>query len=233
MPPLTILHEDAHILVVHKPSGLLAQPDPSGAPDVLSRAKEREGGTDPFVGLVHRLDRPTSGLMVLARASEAARALSRQFRERTVHKEYLAVVEGTLRGAGTWRDYIAKPGRRPAVVGPDHPEGKPAALDWQALRRADGRTLLRVQLRTGRPHQVRLQAAERGGPVAGDARYGAAGPGPEAGIALHHAILRIEHPADARMETYVAPPPAGWAPLLTAEMNDVVDRILTRARPAR
>lgn len=221
------------MLVVHKPSGLLAQPDHSGAPDVLTRAKEREEGADPFVGLVHRLDRPTSGLMVLARSSEAARVLSRQFRERTVHKEYLAVVEGTRRGAGTWRDYIAKPERQPRIVGPDHPGGKPAVLDWQALRRADGRTLLRIQLRTGRPHQVRLQAAERGVPVAGDGRYGATGPGPESGIALHHAILRVEHPSDARMETYVAPLPAGWAPLLTAEMNDVVDRILTRARPAR
>lgn len=230
---MTVLHEDDQILVIHKPSGLLAQPDHSGAPDVLTRAKEREGGADPFVGLVHRLDRPTSGIMVLARTSEAARVLSRQFRERTAQKEYLAVVEGTLRGAGTWRDYIAKPGRRPTVVGPDHPEGKPAALDWQALRRADGRTLLRIQLRTGRPHQVRLQAAERGRPVAGDTRYGATSAGPESGIALHHAILRIEHPSGARMETYVAPPPAGWASVLTAGMDEVVERTLTQARPAR
>jgi tRNA pseudouridine32 synthase/23S rRNA pseudouridine746 synthase/23S rRNA pseudouridine1911/1915/1917 synthase len=207
---VTVLHEDDQILVVNKPSGLLAQPDRTGAPDVLSRAKAREEGTDPFVGLVHRLDRPTSGLMVLARTPEAASALSRQFRERTVQKEYLAVVEGTLRGAGTWRDYIAKPDRRPTVVGPDHPDGKPAALDWQALRRAHGRTLLRIQLRTGRPHQVRLQAAERGRPVAGDVRYGAAGTGPDAGIALHHAILRLEPPSTARMATYVAPLPADW-----------------------
>ncbi|MFB6247133.1 MAG: RluA family pseudouridine synthase [Salinibacter sp.] len=227
---MTVLHEEPQLLVVNKPSGLLAQPDHTGAPDVLSLAKDREEASDPFVGLVHRLDRPTSGIMVLARTSDAARVLSRQFRERTAQKEYLAVVEGTLRGAGTWRDYIAKPSRQPTIVGPDHPDGKLAELDWQALRRADGRSLLRIQLRTGRPHQVRLQAAERGMPVAGDARYGAAGPGPETGIALHHAILRIEPPATARMETYVAPP-SGWAPVLTAEMKAVVERTLAQAHP--
>ena len=230
-PVVTVLHEDDQILVVNKPSGLLAQPDHTGTPDVLTLAKEREETPDPFVGLVHRLDRPTSGIMVLARTSDAARVLSRQFRERTAQKEYLAVVEGMLRGTGTWRDYIAKPGRHPDIVGPDHPDGKPAALDWQALRRADDRTLLRIQLRTGRPHQVRLQAAERGRPVAGDTRYGASGSGPSSGIALHHAILRVEPPSGARMDTYVAPPPDGWAPLLTAEMEAVIDQALTQAHP--
>src|SRR6056297_685362 len=138
---MTLLHKDAQLLVVQKPSGLLAQPARTGDVDVLTLGKRHlreQGESDPFLGLVHRLDRPTSGIMVLARTSAAARALSRQFRERTVQKTYLALVEGTWRGVGTWTDYIAKPDRQPMVVGPDHPEGKRAALDWQALHRADG-----------------------------------------------------------------------------------------------
>jgi len=228
---VTVLYHDEQILVVNKPAGLLAQPDHSGAPDVLTRVKERVGERDPFVGLVHRLDRPTSGLMVLARSSAAARALSRQFRERTAQKQYLAVVEGALRGIGTWTDYIAKPGRRPTIVGPDHSEGKLAELDWQALHRADGRTLLQIQLRTGRPHQIRLQAAERGSPVVGDTRYGGPEAGLPAGIALHHAVLRIEHPSGARMKTFVAEVPADWAPVLSDERAAAIDRALALARP--
>lgn len=228
---MTVLYDDDQILVVDKPAGLLAQPDHTGDPDVLTLARDWTGKSDPFVGLVHRLDRPTSGLMVLARSSAAARVLSRQFRERTAQKQYLAIVEGSLRGIGTWTDYIAKPGRRPTIVGPDHPEGKSAELDWQALRAAEGNTLLQIQLRTGRPHQIRLQAAERGHPVVGDLRYGGAEAGLPAGIALHHAVLRIEHPSDASMKTFVAEVPAAWSSVLTDAMRSAIDRSLALARP--
>ena len=230
---MTVLHEDDLILVVEKPAGLLAQPDRTGDADVLSLTKERltgEGG-EPFVGLVHRLDRPTSGLMVLARTSAAARHLSEQFRERTVQKRYLAVVEGALRGIGTWRDYIAKPGRQPKIVSPDHPEGRPAVLEWQALARAEATTLLQVELHTGRPHQIRLQAAERDRPVRGDARYGATADGPPGGIALHHTVLRLDHPATDRRATFVAAMPADWERILTDDQHAAVERMRTQAQP--
>ena len=230
---MTILYEDEQVLVVRKPAGLLAQPDHTGDDDVLTRGKAHLAGAtdDPFLGLVHRLDRPTSGIMVLARTSAAARVLSRQFRERTAQKQYLALVEGTCRGVGTWTDYIAKPDRRPLIVPPDHPDGKRAALDWQALHRAGGRTLLLCTLHTGRPHQIRLQAAERGTPVVGDTRYGGPAIETDGVIALHHAILRVEHPSGERMHTFVADLPGHWDPLLAGEMRAAATRVFDRARP--
>jgi tRNA pseudouridine32 synthase/23S rRNA pseudouridine746 synthase/23S rRNA pseudouridine1911/1915/1917 synthase len=223
---LPVLHADAQLLVVNKPSGVLAQPNGSGDPDVLTLGKRqlaKAGRKEPFLGLVHRLDRPTSGVMVLGRTSAAARHLSRQFRECVAAKEYLAVVEGALTGIGTWVDVIAKIDRQPQVVPADHPEGRHAELSWQALAQAGGCTLLRVQLDTGRPHQIRLQAAERGHPVVGDARYGAQ-PALNGGvIALHHRRLRVEHPATHRMESFVAPVPSTWNALREA-LGEALDR---------
>jgi len=231
---MTLLHKDAQLLVVQKPSGLLAQPARTGDVDVLTLGKRHlreQGESDPFLGLVHRLDRPTSGIMVLARTSAAARALSRQFRERTVQKTYLAVVEGTLRGIGSWTDYIAKINRQPQIVSPDHPEGKRAALDWQALHTESDRTLLRLQLKTGRPHQIRLQAAERNHPVVGDERYGAETSWRTGEIVLHHAILRLDHPEHPRRETFVASVPDVWSSVLTEDMRAAIDRLFLQARP--
>lgn len=213
MASLPVLYVDDHLFVVNKPAGILAQADRTGDPDVVTLGKQYlrdQGKSAPFLGLVHRLDRPTSGVMVLARTSDAARRLSRQFRERTVNKTYLAVVEGTLTGIGTWTDTIAKIDQQPQVVDPDHPEGAFAELTWQALGREAGRTLLQVQLHTGRPHQIRLQAAERGHSVVGDRRYGATETFVNGAIALHHVQLRCEHPATERVETYTAPIPDSW-----------------------
>ncbi len=232
---MTILHRDEHLLVIDKPPGLLSQPDRTGDPDVVTLGKERlagEEGSDPFLGLVHRLDRPASGIMVLARTSEAAGELSRQFRERLVEKRYLVVVEGTLRGIGTWIDYIAKPDRQPRLVDHDHPAGKRAVLNWQALATGDDCTLLQVELRTGRPHQIRLQATSREHPVVGDHRYGAASSLGDRAIAVHHALLRIDHPAQSRREVFVAGPPAVWSEVLTDEMRAATRRMIDHASPS-
>lgn len=231
---MEVLHRDEQLLVVDKPPGLLAQADHTGDPDVVALGKERLAGEeqDPFLGLVHRLDRPASGLMVLARTSEAAAALSEQFRERLVEKRYLVLVEGTLRGIGTWTDYIAKPDRQPRLVDPDHPDGKRAVLDWQALSTGQGRTLLQVELQTGRSHQIRLQASSRGHPVVGDQRYGASSTLGDRAIALHHALLRLDHPAHARRETFVADSPSVWLPVLTDDMRAALERMLDHAAPS-
>ncbi len=228
---MEVLHRDKYLLAINKPPGLLAQPDHTGAPDVVTRGKRLLSETTdaPFLGLVHRLDRPTSGIMVLARTSEAAATLSQQFRERTVEKRYLALVEGTLRGLGTWTDYIAKPGRTPRLVDPDHAKGKRAALDWQVLATGEDRTLLQVELKTGRPHQIRLQATSRGHPVVGDQRYGAASTLERRALALHHALLRVEHPADPRRITVSAGPPALWSAVLTDTMHAAIERMLRHA----
>lgn len=229
---MDVLSLNEHLLVINKPPGLLSQADHSGDPDVVTRGKEHlaEEAGEPFLGLVHRLDRPASGIMVLARTSEVARELSRQFRERVVEKKYLVLVEGTLRGIGTWIDYIAKPGRQPRLVDPDHSKGKRAELDWQALEASADRTLLQVELQTGRPHQIRLQATSRGHPVVADCRYGAQSEIGGRAIALHHALLRVEHPARPRRETYAAPPPAIWSKAMTDGMHEAIHRMLDRAR---
>jgi tRNA pseudouridine32 synthase/23S rRNA pseudouridine746 synthase/23S rRNA pseudouridine1911/1915/1917 synthase len=228
------LHRDNHLLVVNKPPGLLSQADHTGDPDVVTLGKERLAGEgeEPFLGLVHRLDRPASGVMVLARTSEAASDLSRQFRERLVEKRYLVLVEGTLHGIGTWTDYIAKPDRQPRLVDPDHPHGKRAVLDWQALASHENRTLLQVELQTGRPHQIRLQASSRGHSVVGDRRYSASSSLRDRSIALHHALLRVDHPAYPRRETFVSEPPAVWIDALTEDMRSALQRLLDHARPS-
>jgi len=229
-----VLHRDEQLLVINKPPGLLSQADHTGDPDVVTLGKERLAGEEeaPFLGLVHRLDRPASGLMVLARTSEAAANLSKQFRERLVEKRYLVLVEGTLRGIGTWTDYIAKPGRQPRLVDPDHPDGKRAVLDWQALSTGQGRTLLQVELHTGRSHQIRLQATSRGHPVVGDRRYDAASSLGDRAIALHHALLRLDHPAHSRRSTFTSDPPAVWSDVLTEDMHSAYQRVLDHAEPS-
>ncbi len=230
---MTVLHVDDQLFVVNKPPGLLSQPDETGDTDVTALGRRMLDGKtrdESFLGLVHRLDRPASGVMVLARTSSAARALSSQFRERVVDKRYVVLVEGALRGIGRWTDYIAKPGRRPQLVSPDHPEGKRAELQWQALASGVDRTLLQVELQTGRPHQIRMQAATRGHPVLGDVRYGAEAPLENRAIALHQALLRVDHPTHQHRETFVAFPPDEWKEAATEEMESAVRRMLDRAQ---
>lgn len=224
---------DDQILVINKASGLLSQPDRTGDPDVLHLGRKMlsdDGAEEPFLGLVHRLDRPASGVMVLARTSAAARHLSAQFRERTVDKRYLAVVEGGLSGIGTWTDYIAKPGRQPQLVSPEHPQGKRAEMQWQVLASGDVSTLLQIELKTGRPHQIRLQGASRGHPVLGDQRYGTQESLERGAIALHHAVLRVNHPTHKRRETFVAFPPDLWKGFVTDEMWAALRRMLDQAQ---
>lgn len=225
---------DDQILVINKPPGLLSQPDRTGDRDVLCLGREllagNNKGEEPFLGLVHRLDRPASGVMVMARTSAAARHLSAQFRERTVHKRYLAVVEGVLSGIGSWTDYIAKPDRQPRLVSPEHPQGKRAEMQWQVLASGDTATLLQIELKTGRPHQIRLQGASRGHPVLGDRRYGAQNSIEQGTIALHHALLRVDHPTHERRETFTATPPDLWKDITTDEMWLALRRMIDQAQ---
>ena len=225
------LYLDNHLLVVSKPPGLLVQGDATGDADLVTLAKAhlKERFDKPgnvFVGLVHRLDRPTSGVVVLARTSKAASRLSDQFRRRAVGKRYLAVVDGHLSGAGRCEDWLAPSGGGVAVAAPDAPGVKRAALSWQAIAHRAGRTLVDVDLETGRKHQVRVQLAALGTPVVGDFRYGTPRE-PFAdgrGIALHAYALGLEHPTRRERMTFTAPPPAAWAGLFDDEVAEVVGR---------
>lgn len=227
--PFEVLYLDNHLLGVVKPSGMLAQGDRTGDADLVTLAKEylkwrfdRPGNV--FVGLVHRLDRPTSGVVVLARTSKAAGRLAEQFRGRGVEKRYLAVVEGRLGAEGEAVDGIRKgEGGRVEVVPEGAPEAKRAALRWRTLAADGGLSLVEVDLLTGRKHQIRAQLAHRGAPVLGDLRYGSRAPFAEGrGVALHAHRLVVEHPTRREPVALAAPPPAAWDELFPEAVRRAV-----------
>ncbi len=213
---MKVLFEDNHLLAVDKPAGMPVQADESGADDALTlaRAYIKERWQKPgavYLGLVHRLDRPVSGVLLFARTSKAAARLSEQFRARTARKEYHAVVVGVPPPAGTWTDCLRKDEatRMVSVVAKDAPGGQDASLAYEVLCTRNGLSLLRIDLHTGRPHQIRVQCQSRGFPIWADARYGAALPG--ADIALRATRLAIEHPT-LRTQTVICAPLPGAPP---------------------
>ncbi len=209
------LYCDNHLLAVVKPAGLLSQADSTGDPDLLTwcRSYVEKRYNKPgraYIGLVHRLDRPASGVMVFARTSKAAARLSRQFRERTVIKRYLAWVEGDLEGSGTMKSLIRKRGRGVEKGSAGDPKSADATLSWRSLHRWEGRTLLEIDLQTGRKHQIRYQLAEAGHPIVGDLRYGATQELDGRNIGLHCCFLEIDHPTRKERMGWSAMPPDSW-----------------------
>ena len=222
---MDVLFVDNHLLVVTKAPGVLAQADRTGDPDLLSMGKAylKERFDKPgrvFLGLVHRLDRPASGVMVFARTSKAAARLSEQFRRRTVEKRYATIVEGVLEGAGIARGRIVADERSVRLVPADSPEGSEAELQWRALGSEDDLTLVDVQLKTGRKHQIRLQLAGMGHPILGDFRYGATRQLDGSNLALHCYRLGFHHPTTKEWMTFEAAPP--WAGRFAAALRDLV-----------
>ncbi len=175
---LQVLYEDNHIIVVVKPANVLSQSDATGDLDMLTMVKEyvKEKYQKPgnvYIGLVHRLDRPTSGIMVFARTSKAAMRLSEQIRLHQFEKEYLAVVHGILpEKKGTFCNYLEK--RETSTIVTDFKHGKYAELSYEVLQENRSKAISKVHvcLKTGRHHQIRVQFASRGYPLLGDQRYG-------------------------------------------------------------
>jgi 23S rRNA pseudouridine1911/1915/1917 synthase len=228
-PPLDILYDDGPVLVVNKPAGLLTQA-PAGIDSLEVRVKEfycrREGkpqGANIYLGLPHRLDRPVSGAIMLARHERAAQRLSAQIENRTVGKSYWAFVEGAVSpDEGTWTDYLHKRhGMAQAeVVAADHPAAKHAVLHYRVRFQSERGTWLEIELETGRTHQIRIQAASRGHAVVGDAQYGSTQPFGDPAldvrdrpIALHARQLAFRHPMRDEQVDVTAPLPAAWEPL--------------------
>jgi 23S rRNA pseudouridine1911/1915/1917 synthase len=215
-PGLTILYEDNHCLAVAKPAGWLST-HYEGHEETLDRlvkAYLKEKHAKPgnvFLGVVHRLDRPASGVLLFARTSKAAARLAQQFREGTVRKTYWAVVEGELEPAGTLEDELRKDeaAGRVVVVPAGTPGARRAVLDFKRLAGKGGLTWLEVQPRTGRKHQIRVQLASRGRPIYGDRKYGSAHPFGQA-IALHARMLTFQHPTRQEPITLTAPVPEAW-----------------------
>ncbi len=217
LPPLEILYEDNHCLAVAKPSGVPATHF-QGKEETLDRAvksylKERYAKPgNVYLGIVHRLDKPVSGVLLFARTSKAAARLSEQFREGAVGKVYWAVVEGELDStAGTLEDWLLKDqqARRVEVVEPRTRGARQALLHFQRKGGHEGLTWLELRPQTGRTHQLRVQLAHHGYPIYGDARYGSIHTFPGA-IALHARSLTFLHPVRYEPITLTADLPQNW-----------------------
>jgi 23S rRNA pseudouridine1911/1915/1917 synthase len=217
LPPLDILFEDNHCIAVAKPAGV-----PSthfqGTEETIDRAvKEylKEKFKKPgkvFLGIVHRIDKPTSGVLLFARTSKAAARLSEQFRQGTIEKIYWAVVEGEVgTPAGSLEDWLRKDAEvgRVEVVEPDEPGARQALLHYQRRAVHGGLTWLEIRPQTGRTHQLRTQLAHHGHPIYGDAKYGSTCLFNNA-IALHARALTFLHPIRYEPITLTAELPPKW-----------------------
>lgn len=212
---MDVLHLDNHLFVVAKPAGLLTQSDKTGDVDLLTMGKQylKERFQKPgqvFLGLVHRLDRPVSGVVVLARTSKSASRLSQQFRDRTVVKRYVAIVEGRVPEKGTIENHVLKRDGKSKIVKPGSKGSKFASLSYEPLLILGWRTLLLIGLTTGRSHQIRVQLAAAGHPVVGDRKYGAKTNTGTAAVALHCLTIGIEHPTLKEPRSWSAPVPRTW-----------------------
>jgi len=198
----SVLFEDNHLLVVNKPAGLLVQGDKTGDETLAEQAKaylkeKYKKPGDVFLGIVHRIDRPVSGVVVLARTSKALSRLNESFRERKVEKVYWALVQKRPPHVkGQCVHWISKNRKQNKSVAYTKP-GKGAlksTLDYELIGRIAGYYLLEVRPETGRPHQIRVQLAKMGCPIAGDLKYGAQSGSNDGRIYLHSREIIVPHP---------------------------------------
>lgn len=212
--PLPIRFEDEHLVVVAKPAGMATHPGPgwwSGSciNALLFAIRDWPGiGGVAGPGIVHRLDRDTSGLLVFAKTSTAHKRLVQAVSDRQFEREYLAWVEGRLEGEGTLTYPLARDPKETSRVIVT-PTGKHAVTHYEVVRASDERSLVRLRLETGRTHQIRVHMQHIGHPIWGDAVYGT----PREVMALHATRLAFTHPcADTRLE-FVEPFPPTWSDL--------------------
>lgn len=196
-----VIYEDNHIIVAVKPFGMPSQEDDSKDLDMLSwiKAYVKEKYNKPgeaFIGLVHRLDRVSGGLMVFARTSKSASRLSEQIRKKQIQKKYLLIAEGSLKDkSGTLEDYLLKDKSDNTVQAfKSKVDGsKDAMLNYKVIDENEELSFIEVELITGRSHQIRVQFSSRGCPIYGDSKYGSINPQRKS-IALWSAYLSFEHP---------------------------------------
>ncbi|MBQ3580413.1 MAG: RNA pseudouridine synthase [Bacteroidales bacterium] len=199
-----IIYEDNHLLLVNKRAGELVQGDKSGdsclVDEIKSFIKERDNKPgNVFCGLVHRLDRPVSGVVIFAKTSKALSRMNALVKERAIEKTYWAVskncpepMEGTLRN---WLSRNEKMNKSFVVTDGTKDNAKEAVLDYKVIGRSQGGYyLIEVNLHTGRHHQIRCQLANIGCPIKGDLKYGAPRSNPDGSISLHARRVSFEHP---------------------------------------
>ena len=235
---LHVLFEDNHILVVNKPGGLLVQGDATGDKTLLDYGKEyiKEKYDKPgnvFLGTVHRIDRPVSGIVVMAKTSKALERLNKQFRERKIYKKYWAVVK---RKPPNEKDklvhWLVKNQEKNVVTSYKKPvDGAlKAELYYKVLGNLNDHYLLEVNPITGRPHQIRVQLAAMGCPIRGDLKYGFHKPNPDANINLHAREINFEHPVQKDKLKFTAPLPENdfWEQFLVLDRIKIKDRDIGR-----
>jgi len=211
---INIIYEDNHLLVVEKPVNIPVQLDSSNDKDLLTElkgylVKKYNKPNDAYLGLVHRLDRPVGGVMVFAKTSKAASRLSKQISEHSFKKTYLAITTNKLnKENGTYEDYLLKNHKTNtvSVVNKHNKNGKKAILSYDLLQQYESLSLVKIDLKTGRSHQIRVQFSSRGYPLWGDQRYNSTSVNGQQ-IALWAYSLTLVHPTTKEEMTFVSPPP--------------------------
>jgi len=219
---LNVFYEDNHIIAVYKPAGMLVQGDETGDTSLLEEVREyiREKYHKPgnvFVGLVHRLDRPVCGIVVFARTSKGASRLSEQIRNRTFQKTYHALVENVPENKkDTLVHYIRKNTKTNIVDIFDHEEKDAlrAELSYEVVYTNNNFSLIKINLKTGRPHQIRAQMSRIGCPIVGDAKYGARAPYVSGTIALCATEVSFKLPTKDEVKIVSVELPVEWGVLL-------------------
>ena len=223
---MEVVYEDNHIIIVNKQSGEIVQGDKTGdrplsdiVKDYIKEKYPKPGAV--FLGVVHRLDRPVSGLVVFARTSKALTRLNKMFAESEVHKTYWAIVRSeelrvkseefaaAIQGWQTLTHWLVRNEKQNKSYAYDHekPNAKKAILKYRAIAHSDNYTLLEVNLMTGRHHQIRCQLAEMGCPIKGDLKYGAPRSNPDGSISLMSRRVDFIHPVSKERITVEAPLP--------------------------
>jgi len=209
---LEVLYEDNHLIAVNKPAGLAAQGDSTGDEhllDVVSAylAEKFNKPGKAFVGLIHRLDRPVSGVVLLARTSKALSRMNEQFRLKSTRKIYHALIaEMPENKEGTLTHFLGKDSKTHRALTYKHekPGTKKAVLHYRLVGKLGQYFLLEIELETGRFHQIRAQLSKEKMPILGDVKYGAGNPLPDRSIALHARRLEFEHPVTKEKVVVVA-----------------------------
>lgn len=222
MAKLDVLYEDNHIIAVNKSTSDIVQGDKTGDTPLSDMVKayikkkyKKEG--DVFLGVVHRLDRPVSGVVIFARTSKALTRLNKMFQDKEVKKTYWAVVKNIPQDdAAELRHYMVKNGEKnKSYAYPNDKKGsKLAVLSYKMISSSANYHLLEVHLQTGRHHQIRCQLSKIGCPIRGDLKYGFARSNEDGGINLHSRKLELVHPVKKEKISIVAPPPKSdnlWA----------------------
>lgn len=199
---MEVIYEDNHIIIVNKAVGEIVQGDKTGDKPLSEIIKEyiKEKYNKPgnvFCGVVHRIDRPVSGLVIFARTSKALERLNKMLRDGEIHKTYWALVEGHPdKDSDTLENYLVSDGRinKTFISKASNPEAKKSILKYTTVAKGDRYTLLEINLLTGRKHQIRAQLSAIGHPIKGDLKYGARRSNPDGGISLQAHRIEFIHP---------------------------------------